>query len=148
MQIAFDFPQCFCPGSIPEENAEELRILLECLVSSNLNFLRFHRVKPLYQAGVVYDRTTVWDPIPALYTRGYGDCKSLSAARVAELRFAGKPAKPVFRWATNPDGGTDYHILVQTLQGWEDPSKILGMLDQENSPHEGMEPPVRFSRVW
>ena len=148
MQICYDIPQCFAPGSIPAENAESLRVLLDSLVSINLVFLRFHRVRPLYQAGVVYDRTTVWDSIPALYARGYGDCKSLSAARVAELRFQGIDAKPVFRWAKNGQGGLDYHILVQKVGSWEDPSKVLGMLDNECEPHEGMEPPVPFRTQW
>lgn len=76
---------------------------------------------------MTYARTQVWEPIPALYKRGYGDCKSLTAALIAQYRLAGKKARPVFRFVPRPDGGTDYHILVQTERGFEDPSKVLGM---------------------
>ena len=147
MQITFDLPHVFAPGSDRAENAATLAVLLDCLVSLNLVFRRFHpHVEPLAQAGVVYDRTTVWDTVPALYSRGYGDCKSLAAARVAELLVAGIPARPVFRWAPNGNGSTDYHILVQTPQGWEDPSKTYGMLDNEFGNAYGMEDPVPFVR--
>ena len=147
MQIAFDIPHAFTKGSDPTENARALHVLLKSLVSLNLAFLAFHKVPSLYQSGVVYDRTTVWDTIPALYARGYGDCKSLTAARVAELLHAGQYAQPAFRWFTNKTGQRDYHILVLTMNGWEDPSKALGMLDNENAPHFGNEQPILFEDV-
>ena len=140
------------------ENAETLNVWLEALVDTNLIYLRHHRDTPaLYKAGVHYARTDDWDPIPRLYEVGYhgtdspdsrvprhfgifGDCKSLSCARVAELRMKGKVAKPVFRFAEKPftaangQQGTRmlYHILVQTgIQSYEDPSKECGMTDNE-----------------
>jgi hypothetical protein len=84
---------------------------------------------------VVYGRTKLWEPIPALYQRGYGDCKSLTAALIAQYRKKRIACEPVFRWVRKPErqGETDYHILVHTDKGFEDPSKVLGMGADENS---------------
>lgn len=127
MRVIFELPHLYHRGSNPDENAIVLRALLECLVGVNLAFLKYHSAPALYQSGVVYQRTHEWDSIPALYSRGFGDCKSLSAALIAEYRKAGKTAVPVFRWVTNEYGDRDFHILVQTLKGYEDPSRKLGM---------------------
>lgn len=130
MQITFELPHVFVPSSTEEENAYALRILLECLISLNRAFLRKHSVPPLYRSRVFYGRTDVWDPIPALYLRGYGDCKSLAAALIAEYREQGIPATPVFRFS-DVNGRKLFHILVsKTVNGqakWEDPSRALGM---------------------
>ena len=141
MQITFALPHVFYPGSNPVENARTLRILLDALISIDETFLKHHTVPGLYQSGVVYGRTQIWDSIPALYSRGFGDCKSLTAALVAQYRAQGKTAQPVFRWAKRSDGSgaTDYHILVQTADGFEDPSKVLGMGANENAYFPGHE---------
>lgn len=130
MQITLALPHVFNPASTPVENARALRILLDALIALNSAYLKDHAALPLYKAGVVYGRTTVWDSIPALYARGYGDCKSLTAALVAQYRKQGILCKPVFRWQKRKDnsGATDFHILVQHANGtFEDPSKRLGM---------------------
>jgi hypothetical protein len=130
MEITFNLPFVFSPFSTKADNARSLRSLLEMLVQQNLIFLQGHPKTPaLYRAGVVYGRTQIWDSIPALYRRGYGDCKSLTAALVAEYRFHKIAAVPVFRWQSRPngDGNRDFHILVQTDRGFEDPSRRLGM---------------------
>lgn len=135
MQIIFDLPHVFNYNSDEVENALALKNLLDCLVNLNISYLRTNPgTVPLYNAGVRYGRTLWWDTIPALYKRGYGDCKSLSAALVAQYKMQGKVARPVFRWVKNADGSTDYHILVETANGgYEDPSKVLGMGKNENS---------------
>lgn len=133
MQITFDLPHVFFPGSDSEENAYALRALLDCLISLNRAYLRNHAVPALYQSGVVYGRTQVWDTIPALYQRGFGDCKSLSAALIAQYREAGKECRPVFRWVEKRNGVKDFHILVQVGRVFEDPSKVLGMGQNENA---------------
>jgi hypothetical protein len=139
MQITFDLSHVFHPNSSRVEDAEVLRFLLDTLIRINVAYLRHHpNTRPLFKSGVVYDRTDVWDSLPALYARGYGDCKSLTAARVAELHVAGVKALPTFRWKFRDDTNVgsspkDYHILVQTLSGYEDPSKILGMGKDENA---------------
>lgn len=88
----------------------------------------------MYDSGVKYGRTEQWDNILALYKRGIGDCKSLTAALVAEYYIQGIKAKPVFRSANNWQGGRNYHILVLVpgrngidKKEFEDPSRKLGM---------------------
>lgn len=134
MLISYHLPHVFHPGSDKLLNARTLRLSMEYMVGCNRVFLEEskrlkYKVLPLYRSGVVYDRTTWWEPIPALYTRGYGDCKSLSAAWIAQAQhFKRIPSRPVFRFVDNEDGSIDYHILVQLSDGRvEDPSKVLGM---------------------
>jgi len=154
MDITFNVHQAFYPGASEVDNACALRALLDCMIALNLAYLKYHPVPSLYESGVVYGRTTIWEPTSALYlpnkfpeqakgktwwvplgTSGgkkRGDCKSLSAARIAELRMQGVNAQPVFRFVNRADGSgyQDFHILVQnptTKTGWEDPSAKLGM---------------------
>ncbi len=130
--VTFDLPHVFHADSTPAENAEALRTLLRALVAINEDYLREYPYTPrLYDAGIVYDRTDIWDSIPALYRRRYGDCKSLTCALVAERHAAGREAEPVFRWIAQRKGfgpfDVLYHILVLGEDGWEDPSKVCGM---------------------
>lgn len=135
MRICFNLPHVFGGQSTDVENAYVLRALLDCLVEINVAFLKTHRNVPqLYSAGVVYGRTHGWEAIPALYRRGVGDCKSLTAALVAEYLMRGIEAIPVFRFIPNKAGGNDYHILVEVpgrngrhKTKFEDPSRDLGM---------------------
>lgn len=133
MRIIYNLPQVFDGEGSARENAAVLRALLDCLVRINRIYLQHHTAKPLYQAGVVYGRTLWWEPIPAIYERGFGDCKSLSAAKIAELNLAGIQTRPVFRFVPRGGGRADYHILILTPQGFHDPSKVLGMGDDESS---------------
>lgn len=139
MQITFNLPHVFNSASSAEDNARALRALMECLVSINLAYLKSNpSTPPLYRSGVRYFRTLWWEAIPALYASQRGDCKSLSAALIAQYRIRGLGAKPVFRFVKNSrSGGTDYHILVQTERGYEDPSKVLGMGEDENRYFNG-----------
>jgi hypothetical protein len=126
----FRIVDAFNPRSTDKQNAIALEALLRCLIDLNVLWLQQYPATPaLYDSGVYYARTTVWDTIPALYTRGYGDCKSLTAARIAELWYGMNiHTIPVFRFDAQPDG-TMFHILVMMLNGLnEDPSKILGMV--------------------
>lgn len=134
MLISYSLPHVFYPGSDKLLNARTLRIMMDAMISMNRVFLeeavRLSLAAPLlYKSGVVYDRTSWWEPIPALYKRGYGDCKSLTAAWIAQAQFFKRiPSRPVFRFVDNPDGTIDYHILVELRNGaFEDPSKVLGM---------------------
>lgn len=131
MQITYNLPHVFFPGSDRTENANVLQALLDMLIHINMIYLQKmkragHPVPSLYESGVVYGRTRWWEPIPALYDREYGDCKSLTAAIIAEYKMKNVLCRPVFRWSPNPES-TDYHILVQTATEFEDPSKVLGM---------------------
>lgn len=134
MQISFNLSSVFSHGSSPVENAEVLRALLECLIAINIAYLEEHpKTIKLYDTRVVYGRTDDWDSLPDLYTRGYGDCKTLTAVRCAELRLAGSYANPTFRFQEFPEGMM-YHILIETgPDTYEDPSKVKGMNQDENA---------------
>lgn len=156
MQITFNLPHVFSPSSPKVDNAYALRALLDLQVALSLAFLRCHPAPGLYESGVTYGRTLVWEPTPALYLPNKtrrpgsiyynpvglsggakkGDCKSLAPALIAELTNKGIPCRPVFRFVMRDDGSgiPDFHILVQTpasKTGWMDPSKDLGMGKEE-----------------
>jgi hypothetical protein len=143
MLIRYNIQHAFYPGSDKTLNALTLQILVDTLVRLNVAYLReckyhSHPVPLLYESGVVYDRTVVWEPIPALYTRRHGDCKSLTGAWIAQAYMRGISANPVFRFVDNADGSTDYHILVALSNGtFEDPSKVLGMGQDEVAKYYG-----------
>ncbi len=127
---SFHVPNVFYPGANPRNNAAALRILMAGLTEIDRLWMREHPdTVPLYESGVFYKRTNLWESIPALYARGFGDCKSLTAAYVAQ---SATPAQPVYRFNPRSDKGNDYHILVQGIHGYEDPSKVLGMGRDEN----------------
>jgi hypothetical protein len=133
--ISYHLPTLFIPGSSPVENAEVLKVLEEMLISIDLIHMQHYPKTPDLidpRLGIVYGRTEEWQSIPSLILQGYGDCKSLTAMRVAQHRFKGRVAKPNFRFRANNRGGTDYHILVQIgVNKFEDPSKECGMTDNE-----------------
>jgi hypothetical protein len=134
MYITFNINDAFNSQSNDLTNAYILRALLNCMVELNKAHLILNPKTPrLYESGVKYARTVLWEPIPALYARQMGDCKSLATARIAELQLQGVSCEPVFRFYTRPDGNKDFHILVRTARGWEDPSRKLGMGTNEFS---------------
>lgn len=141
MKITYDLVHVFNGRANDVHNAEALRILLDCLVNLNLSYLGYTKVAPLYASGVRYRKGKIWLPIPSLYSQGWGDCKSLAAALVAEYRRQGIKAAPVFRFQRRSDGYTLYHILVMVPDKngyekrlYEDPSRRLGM--GANAPWE------------
>lgn len=132
MEITYNFGHVFYPGADKVMNAKTLRRMIDLLVGVNVDYLLDMRrrglsVPPLYRSGVYYRRARLWEPIPDLYGRQWGDCKNLAPALIAEYLVGGVKCLPTFRWAENPDGTVDYHILVQNGQNFEDPSKVLGM---------------------
>lgn len=136
--VVWSLPNVFVNTCSEDDNAYALRCLLDCLIRLNLSYLKYggkRKIRKLYDSGVYYDRTQIWDTIPGLYLRGYGDCKSLTAALIAQYLHEGKECAPVFRFQKRPDGSgaLDFHILVQTADGFEDPSKVLGMGKNENA---------------
>lgn len=133
MDICFHLEHVFNDLSTDVENSFVLRAMLDCLITINVAYLRRNSVSRLYRANVRYSKTQKWYPIPELYQRGAGDCKSLASALVAEYLVQGIKAKPVFRFQPHTNGNK-FHILVmvpgkngyaKTL--FEDPSKVLGM---------------------
>ena len=155
MEIGLNLPHVFNPGSSQVDNACALRALLDCMVALNLAYLRYHSAAPLYRSGVVYGRTKIWEPTPALYLPNKhprqsermqlwepmglsggakrGDCKSLACALIAEYHNQGIKDYPEFRFVKRADGSgfLDFHILVRTPAGNEDPSRKLGMGAEE-----------------
>jgi len=144
-QVAFQLGKAFSPGSSPRENARKLYALLGCLKAINLAYIQrrglvgvdaYGSVVPTYDTPVYYDRTIVWDSIPALQARGYGDCKSLACAIGAEYEYRGYKTMPVHRYVRAEDSDTgqmQYHILVLGPYGFEDMSKVKGMGYHENA---------------
>ncbi len=138
MIIPFNLSSVFGATDSRLENAEVLRALLDCLIATDVSYLAHHQAPRLYGARVRYLRTIEWERIPDVILRGGGDCKSLAAWRIAELRHDGHKAEPEFRFNPRPSSGVpDFHILVMTENGHEDPSRILGMNKDENSYMEG-----------
>lgn len=137
MQITFNFPHVFTPAADSTENAEVLQATLEYWTKVNEIYLKRHPDTPtldsMIKSGRVhYARTKDWDCIPGLYARGSGDCKTLAPAQAAFLRRAGIHCRIVFRWVVR-NGRREFHILLQTPNGWRDPSKEAGMGAQENA---------------
>lgn len=132
--VVFSIDKAFKPHASNQTNATALEYLLAALTALDTIWLKRHRHIPLYQTPIYYERTLVWDTIPALYKRGYGDCKSLSACIVAECRMNRIWARPVFRHKARVHS-TMYHILVMFKDGsWADPSKALGMMSYQENP--------------
>lgn len=136
--VVFGIDGAFHPHASKTANAKALRALLDCLIDLNLICLDVCPNMPdLYETPVVYHlmpHQAAWDTIPTLYRRGYSDCKSLVAARVAWLRRRGYTVMPVFRNVT--DGwGTMFHILMLHGDGrWECPSRAKGMKTVQEMP--------------
>jgi len=131
--IPFVLSHEFSGGASAEENSFALRALLVALIALDRRYLRNHpNTPPLYASGVVYMKTPGWLTIEAMYRKGYGDCKSLAAALIAERAEQGIECRPVFRDIKRGDGGYEFHILVQCPDGrYEDPSKICGMTEYQ-----------------
>ena len=114
-----------------------LQILLWALIALNREYLRNNpNTPPLYSAGVRYIREPEgfeqWPDIGIIMKQGGGDCEDLACWRVAELLESGIEARPAWRHreVQSDESGkifTLYHILVHTPNGFEDPSKRLGM---------------------
>lgn len=138
--VRFELPRMFTARSVSGSytaNAQTLKALMEALIELNMIELRANFAPALYKMGLPYGRTQIWDTVSAFRKRGYGDCKTVSAILCAQRRLAGRPGDPWHRFMPRPDGGLDYHILVDVSQSgapnFEDPSKVLGMGANENA---------------
>jgi hypothetical protein len=136
--VVFGIDDAFHLHSSKTANAIALRALLDCLIELDSICLdAYPTLPPLYQSGVVYHlmpSAAPWDTTPTMIHRGFTDCKSLVASRIAELRRMGQIAIPVFR--NIKDGwGTMFHILILHGNGqWECPSRLLGMTTPQELP--------------
>lgn len=137
--VVFGIDDAFHPRASKTSNAKALRALLDCLIELDSICLDACPTLPkLYQTRVFYHlmpSRAPWETTPVLYRRGFGDCKTLVATRIAELRRQGRVAIPVFRHVK--DGwGTMFHILILHGNGvWECPSRNLGMRTLQELPN-------------
>lgn len=113
---------------VPLVGRHEIERALELLVSLDEIYLRAHPQElPLYKSGIVYGSANKipWFTAPLLYDAKKGDCKDLSALRVAQLRLAGERGAKCYLKAVNR---LQWHVQVQRANGTiEDPSEKLGM---------------------
>lgn len=107
--------------------------LLEAQARIDMVWLNRHRNTPnIYSSGVIYRETVEWQDIPSTISLGSGDCKTLAAWRVAELRIRNNvKCRPFIKWREWKDGFRLYHVLVRVEHNgriiFEDPSRRLGM---------------------
>ena len=142
--VSFRLPILFGNNSTELENAIALRILMNLLIAFDIYILSRGSMPLLYDSGIIYKRTEEWDTLLPLHRRRFGDCKTLMAARIAELRRNGIGANPTFRCQPAKQRKDDlYHLLIQVdrptqysvqdgASFWEDPSKVCGMTGTEN----------------
>ena len=111
-----------------QDAAECLAAFVEALVQVNGLFLRRNpSTVKLYTAHIVYEDRPDWQDVPAMLLSRRGDCKSLCAWRIAELRESGQEAfaHVVFIPKVKEDL---FHFQVRRAGGkMEDPSRFLGM---------------------
>lgn len=109
----------------------------EFLFRCNIDYLLTYgaSVPRFYEAGLHYRSpedacgSDIWQDIPTLLGRSFGDCKDLACFRAAELVVKDQvDAKPFVKRRFYPDGFALYHVVVQLPNGgFEDPSLALGM---------------------
>ena len=125
MRVSFDL------RSLDTASAEHkvliVGTMVEALARANTAFLIANpRTPPMYLSGVSYDPGVEWLDIPALLLARKGDCKSLVAWRIAEMRRQGAHPK-VHAIITTIAGVDTFHVQVTSQNIIEDPSTRLGM---------------------
>lgn len=119
----------------------EMDALIEVLIRANTYFLYSYPNTPTIEQAIEQRRVKyafnydTWKDIPAILEDGEGDCKDLSAWRIAWLRMAGIPASADVpqRIVQGKDGPlVVYHVRVKVPQPdgsviIEDPSLWAGM---------------------
>lgn len=107
-----------------------LSTFLESLTATNQVFLRDRPATPtLYTSGVTYELMPwTWRDVPMLLMARTGDCKSLVAWRLAELRNAGEDGARCHFLVQKRKERTIFHVQVKRADGKiEDPSARVGM---------------------
>lgn len=116
----------------PEVMAYLITGWIEALAKTNYVFLQMYPdTVPLYQSGVYYREEPFGQEdffdIPTVLEQGFADCEDLAAWRVAEYWSVGWPAQPIVTWDMFKNGDILFHVRVQSPDGLEDPSALLGM---------------------
>jgi hypothetical protein len=130
MEVLFDGGLLEHVGT--RRTAKVISMLLRALVECNLAYLEEHPETPHpYRAGIRYrreKRAERWKSIPKVIADGEGDCEDLAAYLAAYLVHKGeKRVSVVVRWREQPAGNRLFHVLVRGPNGYEDPSRQLGM---------------------
>jgi hypothetical protein len=125
----------FAGGSVNEAaQVAALEKLCDVAVDLNVIYLREHPETPqLYSTGILYrletSRSEDVYTIPFILERGRADCDGLACWRAAEIRLLRGPS----RWhsrvrlqrASQDPRERDYHAVVTTRTGFEDPSTVM-----------------------
>lgn len=114
----------------PEKAAEAIAAFIDSLAILNQAYLELNNVNVprIYMSRVRYAEIESWRDIPTLLREGSGDCKSLVAWRLAEIRAytEEEPAIHIVHQAWQDEDRL--HILIKRGDGmFEDPSIKLGM---------------------
>jgi hypothetical protein len=117
-----------------DETAGVIGDVLETLIARDRRYLAAHPMTPrVYLSGVKYRANPgQWLDVPSLITARFGDCKDLSAWRIAELREMGEEAR-AHVVIHERRSGVLYHVQVRRPGGAiEDPAKRAGMVSLES----------------
>lgn len=117
-----------------DSRASVVANIVETLVSANIEHARHGRLPSLARSKVRYGPAIMWSDALGIERAGVGDCKGLSAWRIAELRQAGIDAR-VHIEVSVLDGRDDLHVKVRTPSGFEDPSVDKGMNEYDDRKH-------------
>ena len=123
------------------EDRETLQTLLDCTFLLDCLYLRKHPDTPwLMESGVAYRREPRevsgiaegteerFLAVDETMAQGWGDCDDLAPWRAAEIvvRYGGKARPEIV-----PIGPGQWHVVVWTDRGYEDPCAELGMVDPQ-----------------
>lgn len=112
----------------PERVAGCLAAFVEALTRLDIAYLELHPETPrLYLSNVRYAEVPRWQDVPSLLQSGRGDCKSIVAWRLAEMR--GSDPNASIHVVHRIIGQEDHlHVLIRRSDDrLEDPSVKLGM---------------------
>lgn len=123
MKLQFDLRSL--ETATAEQKAFIIGNMVEALVNVNTAYIIANpETPPIYLAGVSYDPWFEWLDIPALLLAHKGDCKSIVAWRIAEMRYQGISAK-VHVIVTTICGVDTFHVKVDSNGVLEDTSTRL-----------------------
>lgn len=121
--------------SIGTISPKKLSYLIEALILIDIDELNsYPSIRPLYQSNIKYevsdDYDSLWQDVLTTLEVGTGDCKVLTAWRIAEERRKGNNPQLQISARYLPDGKQRYHVYMYWPRSgqFEDPSIILGMI--------------------
>lgn len=132
--------------------ASAVRHLLYGLTKVNLAYLQRHKVPSLYHTGVRYrpeppGSVEMFDDIPTVLGRGWGDCDDLAPFRLAQLWKEGETgARLRIRWVREKwDSPRLFHVNIRRAPGVQIRRGLFRALDGHGRPDNG--PPIEDPSV-